>query len=152
MFCLSSWLGFVAHDVLKYLIGASTMAFVIGVVLAQTIVTTRKIQTAPIVRGQIAREISWSVVSATIFASVSMVGVFGLAELGWNQLYVDIAAFGWSYAGLSLVALIVAHDSYFYWLHRLLHVPAVLRVPTVCIIDHEHRRPGRPTALTRSRR
>ena len=43
MFCLTSWLGFVAHDVLKYLIGAGTMAFGIGVVLAQTIVAARKI-------------------------------------------------------------------------------------------------------------
>ena len=79
-------------------------------------------------RGQIAREVSWSVVSATIFASVSMVGVFGLAELGWNRLYLDTAAYGWGYTGLSLIAMIIAHDAYFYWLHRLLHVPAVLRI------------------------
>ncbi len=126
MFCLSSWLGFISHDVLKYLISAGTMVLVTHVLLTR-FVSARKIQRAQPDRRQITREIGWSVVSAVIFGSVSLGGVFGLAELGWNRLYLDIAAYGWGYAGLCLLAMIIAHDAYFYWLHRLLHVPLVLR-------------------------
>ena len=61
MFCLSSWLGFISHDVLKYLISAGTMVLVTHVPLTR-FVSARKIQGAQPDRCQITREIGWSVV------------------------------------------------------------------------------------------
>ncbi|MBL4906984.1 MAG: sterol desaturase family protein [Sneathiella sp.] len=126
MFEFSAWLGFVAHDILKYLIPAGFVFFVTRKLFAKAI-RGRRIQKVEAGRHQIIREICWSLVSATIFASVSMVGVMGLSTLGINQVYFDISDYGWGYAIFSLVLMILAHDTYFYWTHRLMHLPAVLR-------------------------
>lgn len=142
MLCLSTWLSFVAHDILKYLLPAGTAALVLQV-LFYRMIARRRIQPAVAGRRQILREIGWSLLSATIFATTSLLAVFGIAEGGWNRLYFDIASYGWAYAGLTLLAMIVAHDAYFYWLHRLLHLPGVLR-----FTHRLHHRSRTPTPWT----
>lgn len=127
MFDFSTWVGFVSHDILKYLIPAGAVFFATRVVLAKAL-SSRKIQAIQANRRQIFREIGWSLLSATIFASVSMLGIMGLATLGINKIYTDTSDYGWAYLLFSLLAMIVAHDGYFYWTHRLMHIPSVLRV------------------------
>ena len=47
--------------------------------------------------------------------------IFAGAKAGVSRIYVDLAQYGWLYAVASLAALVVAHDTWFYWTHRLLH-------------------------------
>ncbi len=126
MFDLVSWFGFVTHDILKYLIPASAMIFVTRILFARAI-TGLRIQKNEAGRTQMMREICWSLLSAMIFASISMVGIMGLATIGLNRIYFDITVHGWGYLVVSLVIMIITHDTYFYWLHRLMHIPRVLR-------------------------
>jgi len=44
-----------------------------------------------------------------------------LAANGWVRIYDDAAAYGWPWWWASLALIIVAHDAYFYWTHRMLH-------------------------------
>jgi hypothetical protein len=43
------------------------------------------------------------------------------------HVYSKIADYGWVYWVGSLVLIIVAHDTYFYWTHRWMHGPNALR-------------------------
>lgn len=142
MLCFSTWASFVIHDVLKYLIPAGGMALLTGFVLAGRF-SRRKIQKTTPQRRQILREIAWSLVSAVIFASVSLLAVFGLAEWSLNRLYFDVSEWGWPYLAASVLGMIVAHDAYFYWAHRLLHLRLMLR-----FTHRVHHRSRTPTPWT----
>src|SRR6266853_1534804 len=44
-----------------------------------------------------------------------------------TQLYWNAAQYGWVYFWLSIPLMIVVHDAYFYWTHRLMHTRALFR-------------------------
>ncbi|WP_017306486.1 sterol desaturase family protein [Spirulina subsalsa] len=44
-----------------------------------------------------------------------------------NQLYFDFTKWGWQYWILSLIVLLILHDTYVYWVHRLMHHPRLYR-------------------------
>ncbi|MCW6035042.1 sterol desaturase family protein [Spirulina subsalsa FACHB-351] len=44
-----------------------------------------------------------------------------------NQLYFDFAEWGWQYWVLSFIVLLILHDTYVYWVHRLMHHPKLYR-------------------------
>jgi len=46
---------------------------------------------------------------------------------GGGLLYLDLASRSLGYFAFSLLALVCLHDSYFYWIHRLLHHPLLFR-------------------------
>jgi lathosterol oxidase len=73
-------------------------------------------------RSAITREILWSISATLIFA---VPGAFMLEgwELGWTQIYLEPARYGWSYFVLGPLLYMALHDTYFYWTHRLLHQP-----------------------------
>ncbi len=126
MLCFDRWLAFVTHDIVKYLLAAGGLYVLVYGVLAARL-ASRRLQTARADLRQIAREVGWSLMSAVIFGTTSMLLVIGPGELGWNRMYFDIGAWGWPYALCTLALMTVAHDAYFYWTHRLMHHPVVLR-------------------------
>jgi len=73
-------------------------------------------------------------------------GIFSLIEWlqqqGWGRLYsgpLDVSPMGLAYLALCVVLLDYLHDAWFYWTHRLLHVPFLYRY--VHFIHHESREP-----------
>ncbi len=66
------------------------------------------------------REIIASILSLSILAVFSTLVVF-MAENQWNQLYFNIDEFGLWYLIVSIPTLLVIHDAYFYFGHRLMH-------------------------------
>jgi sterol desaturase/sphingolipid hydroxylase (fatty acid hydroxylase superfamily) len=126
MLSLDRWMAFVTHDIVKYLLAAGGVYVLVYGVLAARL-ASRRLQTARSDLLQIGREVGWSLVSAVIFGTASSLLVIGPGELGWNRMYFDIGARGWPYALFTLALMIVAHDAYFYWTHRLLHHPVLMR-------------------------
>jgi len=126
MFCFNRWLAFVTHDIVKYLLAAGGLYVLVYGVLAARL-AARRLQPARASFRQMAREVGWSLVSAIIFGTTSLFLVIGPGQLGWNRMYFDFEASGWGYALLSLALMIVAHDAYFYWTHRLMHHPVLMR-------------------------
>lgn len=66
------------------------------------------------------REIGYS------FLSLALVAVMGtglkiLQQNGYSKLYTRFEEHSLGYFALSVLAFIVIHDTYFYWMHRLLH-------------------------------
>jgi Delta7-sterol 5-desaturase len=80
-----------------------------------------KIQEREASPADIRREIRSSLGTVLIF-SVIYAGVYFGARAGVFTIYLGIAPLGWGYMLFSIAAIIVAHDAYFYWTHRLLHI------------------------------
>jgi len=95
-------------------------AYLVFHVLGRQWLAARRIQPQAPARTAIRRDIFYSVSSAIIFALVGVVSV-QLIMHGWTKIYLRIDRYGWTYFWFSLLAMIVLHDTWFYWTHRLMH-------------------------------
>lgn len=113
-------LGVWAVDLLRYLLGAGLVWLVVQVLWRQRL-AGRRIQPDRGPRpGQVRREFAYSMLTVLIFAA-NGVATWLLAESGHLRLYTDAARHGAAWWLASLVLIVVAHDAWFYWTHRLLH-------------------------------
>jgi Delta7-sterol 5-desaturase len=106
-------------DLLRYLLGAGLIWLVVHVLLRRRLATRRILDAVPR-PGQIRRELVYSLSTVLIFASNGLM-LWLLAESGRVRIYADVAAHGWAWWWASLALIVVVHDAYFYWTHRLLH-------------------------------
>ena len=81
-----------------------------------------KIQSIEVTPAQLRRELLYSITSLAIFTAMGFV-VFLVYHYGYSRLYFDIAKYGISYFFISIILIMLLHDMYFYWTHRLLHLP-----------------------------
>jgi len=72
------------------------------------------------------REIVWSGISSLIF-SISGVLMLILWQEGYTRLYIDLNAYSIWYLPVSLLLYLFIHETYYYWLHRWMHLPGVFR-------------------------
>lgn len=117
--------GVLATDLLRYAVGAGGVYLTVNLALAARL-RARKIRADEPPQGQIGREILASLRTVLIFALNGTLIVVG-AEAGLVPIYTEIATYGLTYLIFSTVVLIVAHDTWFYWSHRLLHYPPLFR-------------------------
>ena len=86
-----------------------------------------KLQSAMPRGAQIRREIGYSAMTVLVFGLViGAISGYGIAP--YTLVYLDVARYGWAYFWLSIALVILAHDTYFYWTHRLMHTPALFRI------------------------
>ena len=74
-------------------------------------------------RRQIRSEIGWSLLSALIYAVPAGIVAVGWHEHGWTAIYDDPGEYGWLWLPASVLVYLFAHDTWFYWTHRLMHRP-----------------------------
>lgn len=74
----------------------------------------------------IIREIIYSVSTILIFGVVIMATTWA-GYHGYTRDYKDINQYGWLYYFFSIGLMIVAHDTYFYWTHRLMHLKPLFK-------------------------
>lgn len=77
---------------------------------------------------QIRSEVAWSLVSAAIYGVPAGIVAWGWQAQGWTLIYTDLAAYPLWQLPLSLLAYLLAHDTWFYWTHRWLHRPGPFRI------------------------
>lgn len=124
-FGAAHYAGALAMDAGRYLIFAGAAFVILWVALGRRL-AHRRIQGRVPPRRQLRREALWSLSTVTIFALYTL--AIGIAFVrGGTRFYLDFAAYGWIYWGFSVVLLIVAHDAYFYWTHRAMHLPRLYR-------------------------
>lgn len=110
--------GSAAYFVLRYLAIAGA-----GYGAAQALARlapSRRLQPVPFTREQVRREIFHSMTTSLIFACVGTAVFFG-GKLGLTQVYRDVGDYGWAWFWLSIPVMLLIHDFYFYWMHRLIH-------------------------------
>lgn len=86
----------------------------------------RKTHQGKFKNNQIWKEIYWSALSSLIFA-LAGVGMI----IAWQQdktaIYIPFSQYPYWYLPLSLVIAMFIHETYYYWLHRWMHMPKVYR-------------------------
>lgn len=72
------------------------------------------------------QEFLWSLSTFVIFSLMGGI-TFLLKKHGYTLHYDNISDYGWSYFVVSLVLMILVHDAYFYWTHRMMHHKSLFR-------------------------
>lgn len=108
-----------AIDFLRYVLAAGAVWLLVCVILKQGL-RSRRILDAEPRAGQIRRELTYSLSTLLIFAANGLM-LWLLAGNGSVRIYADVADHGWVWWWASLALIVVTHDAYFYWTHRLLH-------------------------------
>jgi sterol desaturase/sphingolipid hydroxylase (fatty acid hydroxylase superfamily) len=116
---LSAWPTIWFVDLLRYLIPASVLAGALPLIPAAW-KQRRQVQDHAPIRHQRRREFLYSMSTVLIFSMVGATVFLGV-QAGWFSVYLAPRERGWGYLVLSLPLLIVLHDAWFYWTHRLLH-------------------------------
>jgi lathosterol oxidase len=95
---------------------------------------------------QIRREIGWSLASAFIYGAPAGLLAWGWQEHGWTRVYTDVAAYPLWWLPASVLVYLFAHDTWFYWTHRLMHRPALFRIAHA--VHHASRPPTAWAAMS----
>ena len=122
---LAAWPAIWVGDLLRYLIPAGVVALALSL-LPSDWLSPRRVQLRSPVAGQRRREILFSMLTVLVFSANGALIYLGV-KAGVLQLYTALDEFGWVYLAASLILLVLAHDTWFYWTHRLFHQPWVFR-------------------------
>ncbi|HEX2536621.1 MAG TPA: sterol desaturase family protein [Chitinophagaceae bacterium] len=87
----------------------------------------RKINQRQYKKGQFRKEVTWSTVTAVIFA-LSGASTLWLWQQGYTRVYLNIQEYPLWWLPLSLLIALLVHETYYYWLHRWMHHPKVFRI------------------------
>jgi sterol desaturase/sphingolipid hydroxylase (fatty acid hydroxylase superfamily) len=115
--------GILAFDFGRYLMAAGLLSGVLT--LTSTLYRERRaVRKRQPAEHQRRREFLYSTLATVVFAAVGL-GVYHGARVGVFHVYDAVSEFGWAYWWFSFVLMVVAHDAYFYWTHRLMHRVAI---------------------------
>jgi Delta7-sterol 5-desaturase len=129
------------EDLLRYVIGAGLVHLLVNIGIGQWLRRRRIHPDKTTGHQQIIAEVRASLRTVLIFSANGFAITIG-AVAGALPIYLDIAERGWFWFATSVILLIVLHDAWFYWTHRLMHQPRLYRH-----LHHEHHRSYRPTAF-----
>ncbi|MDZ4796206.1 MAG: sterol desaturase family protein [Bacteroidota bacterium] len=123
----------------RYLIIAS-IAFLICYVVLRKMIASRKIQDRFPAFKDYAREIFFSILTIFILAFIPAF-ILGSPEMrSHTKFYTDINQHGTLYFIIAFPIMALMHDTYFYWMHRLMHHPSVFKL--VHLIHHKLTNPS----------
>lgn len=113
-----------AFDFGRYLIAAAAVAAIVWG-LRRTTLRTRKIQAREATLADQRREFAQSVQTVAVYTLVSAFIIWGVDA---GVLHRFEGSYGWAGDLALLAAIIVAHDAYFYWVHRAMHHPRLFKI------------------------
>jgi Delta7-sterol 5-desaturase len=123
----------------RYLIIAS-IAFLIWYVLLRRMNASKKIQAKYPQFKDYAREIGFSITTIFVMSFIPAM-VLGSPELSRHtKFYLDINQHSMVYFVLAFPLMAILHDTYFYWMHRLMHHPALFKI--VHLVHHKSTNPS----------
>ena len=73
------------------------------------------------------REVFFSTLSIIIFSVPPLLMLYSDSIRPHTTFYENISDYGWIYAILAFPLMLLMHDTYFYWMHRLMHHPKLFR-------------------------
>lgn len=138
MSLLESFTSLSVYALLRYFLVAG-VAFVLVYKFLPRRLGRHKIQTRQAGAKDFRREIWHSVQSSLIMVLIAVPFLAGPLNQ-YTLMYTDIDTYGWFYLGFSVVLTLVIHDTYFYWMHRLLHHPRIFK--HVHLVHHKSTNPS----------
>lgn len=122
-------------DLFRYLIAASVLALVLSIFSAQ--LARRRIQPERATRQDVKREITYSLSTVLLFSLVGF-AVYSGSQAGLFRIYSgEFPSVGRFL--IEFVVIVLLHDTYFYWAHRLMHTRWLFR--RVHRLHHKSRTP-----------
>lgn len=88
--------------------------------------SNKKLSRRGIRKNQFKNEIIWSVYSSAIFALVGAV-TYWLWQNDYTQIYLETEKYRYWYLPLSLLTVLLLHETYYYWIHRWMHHPKIFK-------------------------
>lgn len=87
----------------------------------------RRLGKKPFDKSQFKKELKWSLFTSIIFA---FAGAFTtvLWQQGFTKIYIDVKEYPLWYLPVSLIISMLIHETYYYWLHRWMHIPTVFKL------------------------
>ncbi len=76
--------------------------------------------------SQMRKEIKWSMLSSLVFTVLCAVCLF-FYQMGWTRIYEKTDDYSLWYFYFSPFILLLAYETYYYWLHRWMHRPTIFR-------------------------
>lgn len=123
----------------RYLIIAS-IAFLIWYVLLRRMNASKKIQAKYPQLKDYAREIGFSITTIFVMSFIPAM-VLGSPELSRHtKFYIDINQHSTVWFVMAFPIMAFIHDTYFYWMHRLMHHPALFKI--VHLVHHKSTNPS----------
>ena len=110
----------------RYLIFSGALHYVC-LVWFRKFFQNRIINHVPIDRAQMRREIGHSAIASLIFSLLFGVTIV-LWQAGYTRIYLHWNDYPLWYHPLSLLGAMLLHETYYYWLHRWMHLPKVYRL------------------------
>jgi len=126
------------HDFLRYFIAASS-AYLLFWVIFKSRWQHRMVQQKWPKNSRKWSEFKYSMSTVVIFSLVGF-SIIQLKLRGYTLLYDDISAYGWGWFVASVGIMFVAHDAYYYWVHRWMHHPRVFKY--VHLVHHKSTNPS----------
>ena len=87
----------------------------------------RKLGKKPFPRQQFRTEVKWSMITALLFSVAGAITVL-LWQQGYTRVYLNVSDYGWWYLPVSLLASMLIHETYYYWVHRWMHMPRIFKM------------------------
>ena len=87
----------------------------------------------------IKHELKYSAITLLIFATIDVL-LFVAQSNGITKLYNQVSDYGWSYFVFSVFIMILLHDAWFYFTHRLMHHPKLYKY--VHMVHHQSTDPS----------
>lgn len=138
---VSYWLHGLNRDLIRYAIFAIAVWLVLWVLLARPL-ASRKLRPERPPARQLIVEFLVSIRSIAIFSTMGLtLFVLDRAGLMWGPAVGASLGPVWFVA--SLLIMVVAHDAWFYWAHRLMHRPGAFRT-----FHRRHHRSNNPSPFT----
>jgi len=78
-------------------------------------------------KKQFYSEVKWSLITSLIFAFAGTITAI-LWQRGYTKLYTNLFDYPLWYLPVSLAISMLIHETYYYWLHRWMHKPAVFKI------------------------
>ncbi len=131
-------LGILFTELFTYFIFAG-LAYYFFYRLFRRVIKNRIIQKKFEGKDKILEEIKYSMSTVFIF-TFNFAVVYHLQERGYTRHYKEVSEYGVFYLFISAFLMILLHDTYFYWAHRLMHHPLLYR--HVHLIHHKSTNPS----------
>jgi Delta7-sterol 5-desaturase len=122
---IAMWPSIFMFDFGRYLVAAGIVTVVVAV-MPRKFLDARRVRLRRPEPIQHRREVRHSLSAALVFSVVGA-GIYYGVEFGFFRVYSHAPEYGWLYAMASLALIVIAHDAYFYWIHRWMHQPRVFR-------------------------
>lgn len=119
------WPHIYLSDLQRYLVFATLCYGVVWILFRRPLMPRRIRETFPDA-AQMRREFFLSMRTVLVFSLAGFSIHLGV-EAGLMDVHGDIGRYGWAYFAASIILIILAHDAYFYWMHRLMHDPRLFR-------------------------